>query len=356
MPPALELAAKKVAAVTGDLRAFLSLVRKAVEIVEQEQRKRLTAAEDAAISSSPSSKKRARAIRTHNNDDPLLELTPATAPKVSPAHILKATRAVSLTTSSAGNSSSSSLSASSNSSAQISAKIADLNLQARIALTGFIVAVKRTSKAPFTSATDSLSTAMKPQDVYSIYRTLLQKEDILQPVSSGEFGDLIAGLHTRGLVGLQREHASRSPSPRNSLSSPTDSFLAPPMLRRTSSSSSTGSSRSRSSSPSAAQSPLILLYTATDLATSLKSTAPAEAASICSSILAKEEKRIRRARMIWERAEAEREERKNAPTEGFHGNGLDDVNIQLVGKRDKRGRNDVEDEGDEGHEAEAAGN
>ena len=357
MPAALELAAKKVAAVTGDLRSFLSLVRKAVEIFEGEQRKRFSAAN---VEDSPSNKRKTTsAARKTGREDPLAHFDAVSAPKLTPAHILKATRVVSLTSASGsgpanngtGSSSTGASLSATSSTSLIEAKISDLNLHQRLVLTSFVVSVlqKQARVLSWSSGTRT-SEAMKPGELHLAYRSLLEKDDVLHAVGSNEFSDLVSGLHTRGLVGFEREY-SRSSSP--NIQSTT---LAPPMMRRTSSSSSTssrgagggGGRASRSPSPSAAQAPLVLLYGATELSTALRAAKPAEAAAICNTILNREEKRIRRLKLCKEQDEAERKERINAPREGFNGDGLDDLDAKFVGKRDKRGRDgDVDEDGQE---------
>ena len=367
MPAALDFAAKKVAAVTGDLRSFLSLIRKAVELFEAEQRKRLSnsdlptvvpsAANNGSPASSSMSRRNSQPGRDRAQADCLAHFTASTAPKLTPAHILKATRLVTLSpaassgASSAGGSASSgsALSTASNS-ALLEAKIADLNLQQRLALTAFVICIwQRQAAAALPSwalaaasspaATVGTGEGVKPADLHSGYRALLEKEDMIHPVGSNEFSDLLSGLHTRGLVGLEREVASGVASG----SSGMGSLSAPPMLRRTSSSSSAGgggSSRSprgsRSPSPSAAHAPLALLYAPAELAQALRSTRPTEAAGMCTRILAKEERRLRRWRTNLERAQVERDEKRLAPSEGFAGDGLEGVS-GLVGSRDRRG-------------------
>lgn len=358
MPAALELAAKKVAAVTGDLRSFLSLVRKAVEIFEGEQRKRFPVD---APDDSPSSKRRISPTCRKVDTDPLAQFDAMTAPKLTPAHILKATRVVSLTSASGsgpangGGSASTGASLSATSSnTLLEAKISDLNLHQRLVLTSFAVSVLQKQARVLSWSTDPRpSEAMKPGELHAAYRSLLEKDDLLHAVGSNEFSDLVSGLHTRGLVGFERDYGKAASSP----SSATAASLAPPVMRRSSSSSSTSSRGrgSRSPSPSAAQAPLVLLYSAAELTTALRAAKPAEAAAICNTMLNREEKRIRRLKACKEREEIERKERASAPREGFNGDGLDDLDAKFVGKRDKRGRDgDVDEDGqDAAHPDEA---
>lgn len=436
MPAALELAAKKVAAVTGDLRSFLSLIRKAVEIFEGEQRKRL------ADLRSPSSSKDSRPVSPTKNilayrnrkrklgqhgglddgegeeesfEDPLAKFDALTAPKLTPAHVLKATRLVSLVSSSSANNGSSSTATGINSSAGslstsssssnslLQSKIDELNLHQRLALTSFLILLARriSSKVPTWSMMGSSEQSTptqtidvdaeassvpnggaKPSELHSLYKALLEREDLIHPVSGSEFSDLLSGLHTRGLVGLERELSKFS----SNLSSTGSGSLAPPMMRRTSSSSSvssngagsSGSGRtSRSPSPNTAkngaQAPLYLLYPFTSLQSVLSlssssststgtgtvsKTPNSEAASICSNLLAKESKRLRRIQKMNEQLEVERKERELAPRAGFNGNGLEETprhtnGKAYVGAKDRRGRRDdeeVEEGEDEDHE------
>lgn len=87
--PALELAAKKIAAVTGDLRKALDACRLAVELVELEQR---TKASDAISIPQNSSQETQQKVSTNDNLDSsklLSHMTPSSAPKVMPTHVLK---------------------------------------------------------------------------------------------------------------------------------------------------------------------------------------------------------------------------------------------------------------------------
>lgn len=439
-PAALELAAKKVAAVTGDLRSFLSLIRKAVEIFEYEQRKRLLDMQ--ASSSGPVSptkntlahrnRKRKLSMAAEGEQeedeheqekmqDPLAKFDAKTAPKLTPAHILKATRVVSLVSSSSANkrssssaingsginSSAGSLSTSTSSSNNLlQSKISELNLHQRLALTSFLILLARriASKVPTWSMIASSSTPTSTEaeqtidvdaeassipnggarlsELYSVYKSLLEKEDLLHPVSSSEFSDLLSGLHTRGLVGLERE-LSKFTSSTPSGASSSSTTLAPPMMRRTSSSSSVSSNggspasgrNSRSPSPnskntaaSGAQAPLYLLYPFTSLQAVLSpppsaaqaktSSSPTEASSICSNLLMRESKRLLRIQKQNQQLEIQRKENELAPRVGFNGDGLDAHHnnarrVSYVGEKDRRGRAaDGEGDDDENDEME----
>ena len=357
MPAALELAAKKVAGVTGDLRSFLSLIRKAVEIFEGEQKKRSDVISTSPVS--PTSSKAnvgALSAKIAAHADPLAELDALTAPRLTPAHILKATRLVSLTSSaSSSDCRASNLGSSLSTSAQSSAallesKVSELNIQQRLALMSFAIGIQQRSAAlgPWASTCRNISPgntdSLKPNELHAIYRCLLEKEDLLRPVGSNEFSDLLSGLHTRGLLGYEREYvispgksSKKSANTQHHSSSEKQSptLLAPPMSRRTSSSSSCSStssalkSRSRSSSPSAAQAPLVLLYSLSELSTAIRIAKPAEAANICSSIMTREDKKMRRMRLAMDKSRVDKQERMNAPREGFHGDGLEDVDIEI---------------------------
>ena len=441
LPAALELAAKKVAAVTGDLRSFLSLIRKAVEIFELEQKKRLfdvqtsSSTSNSLTSNSKDPVSPTKNILAYRNrkrklglieggeeeeekmEDPLLKFDAITAPKLSPAHILKATRLVSLVSSSSANngtgahvsginSSAGSLSASSSSSNNLlQNKITELNLHQRLALTSFLILLARriSSKVPtwaMISSDQSYSTTQnididmeassipsggaRPSELHSLYKAILAKEDLIHPVSSSEFADLLSGLHTRGLVGLEKEMSRYSGSNNSSGGS---GSLAPPMMRRSSSSSSISSNgagsssfsgrASRSPSPNTAarngaHAPLYLLYPFTSLhavlslpsSSSTNPTVPpkttTEASTICSDLLFKESKRLTRISKMNKQLEIENKEKELAPRAGFNGNGLNQINESkikggrgYVGNKDGKSKNDeleIEEGKDDDHE------
>lgn len=375
LPAALELSSKKVAAITGDLRSFLSLVRKAVEIFEGEQRQRYAAQQDANGTPTKNKGQRRTTIGStgDQSSDVLAHFDATSAPRLTPAHILKATRLVSLHTSSspaAGSTASISApsqsgtfsSTSSSNLVQLESKLAELNLQQRLALTSFVVAIQYRENelaAPYSTASPSKHAAdlsIKPSELHSLYKSLLQKEDLLAPVGSSEFLDLISGLHTRGLVGFEADHQRGATSTSMGRSASNGSFpssLVPPapMMRRSSSSTSAGSGRartSRSPSPSTSQAPLVLLYSVSELVSAIKSpkssNGVSEANSICTTILCAQERKIRRIKINNHKAREEKLERQKNAREGFNGDGIEHLGADVVGKRDRTGRDAEEDD------------
>lgn len=183
MPAALELASKKIAAATGDLRKALDAARLAIELVEGEQRKQ------ALVNCT------ATGTGTNTEASKLLShLTPSSAPKVTPQHILKVMTAVlgspHLT------------------------KLRQLGLQPKLLLSAVVIAKKRASeKMPvlgssgnrFGSNGASSQSGVRVCDVESTYNSMLENDGGFTVLESSEVLGLFELLEVQGIVALESE-------------------------------------------------------------------------------------------------------------------------------------------------------
>lgn len=337
MPMALELCAKKVAAVTGDVRTMLDIVRKSIEFVEQEQAEK--AARDDGIASgglptpdttptskgSRSLKRRSSSILSASSGPGLLShLTPATAPKVTPSHVLRAIRLAKL-----------------GSKDETSARVGELNLQERLTLTCLAISFRRKR-----GGGEAAYVMVETKELYGVYRDLLAKEGLLDPVGFYDFLDLVGGLQVRGLTevsspgggagGTSAQVVKGLPSPLSTPTKKTRTFPPRPKSISPLSKKSPGSSKSKSSAsyPTDTSNSLLSLphALALDKLESYLTTAGAgseEVSRMCVSLLKREEREAKRMRSLkgW----GERDE--EAPMVGFGGNGLDGRDNLIGGKR-----------------------
>lgn len=191
MPAALELASKKIAAATGDLRKALDAARLAVELVEGEQRKQALAN---CTASGTGTNTEASKLLSH--------LTPSSAPKVTPSHILKVMSAV-LGSPHLG-------------------KIRQLGLQAKLILAAYIVAEKRASaNLPVLGSADngagkkptsSVAGAMRMADIEATYGAMLANDGSFTALESSEVLEIFHGLEVQGTLSLSSEAESTGAS------------------------------------------------------------------------------------------------------------------------------------------------
>ncbi|CAO1614146.1 unnamed protein product [Sympodiomycopsis kandeliae] len=182
VPAALELAAKKIAAATGDLRKALDAARLAIELVEGEQRKQVLV--------------NCTATGTGTNTEAsklLSHLTPSSAPKVTPQHVLKVITAVlgspHLT------------------------KLRQLGLQPKLLLSATVIACKRAAEnMPVlgTAGSKKLSTSVgqttvRVCDVESTYNAMLENDGGFSPLESSEVLEILHVLEVQGIIALDSE-------------------------------------------------------------------------------------------------------------------------------------------------------
>lgn len=183
MPTAtLTLLTKKIAAMTGDVRALFEVLRGAIDL---------------AVASE---------VDTHMD---LMNMPP---PVVMPSHILAALKAYTPASSTAARSSS----VTSNS--EVVVKIRNLGLQSQLVMLAVLLASKRLEaglslnsssvlKRSLSASVGGSSAGVPGMDVgtlHAYYGSVLSRagSDVFQPVSRSEFGDLMGMLETVGLVAL----------------------------------------------------------------------------------------------------------------------------------------------------------
>jgi cell division control protein 6 len=194
-PMAVQFASKKVAAQTGDLRKAFAICLRAIDLIESETRAKLGEAaseltpsptpspsktplmENINLSSPARSPKKSRA-----SINPMAHLTMETAPRATIAHMARVTAAVF-----------------SNGSSQ---RLASLNLQQKAVLCSLAALEQKrrdvpANDTPFKGSTNSAPTI---KALFEAYTSLCKNDNVLHPLTSTEFRDVVAGLETLSLV------------------------------------------------------------------------------------------------------------------------------------------------------------
>ncbi|ROT37399.1 cell division control protein [Sodiomyces alkalinus F11] len=199
-PAAIELCSRKVSSQTGDLRKAFEICRRALDLVEAEQReKHEMEAREKMLQMTPSRKPLGEAANklspsrgeSHRSvaqmaAASLRQLAPETAPRASIAHLNKVTQA-----------------AFSNGTSQ---RLKALNLQQKAALCALVALEKRNrdtiTRMATAPATPSKSRTLAPtvKMLYDTYSTLCTQDSVLHPLSSSEFREVVGSLETLGLV------------------------------------------------------------------------------------------------------------------------------------------------------------
>ncbi|MBW0463292.1 hypothetical protein O181_003007 [Austropuccinia psidii MF-1] len=226
-PAALQLCAKKVSAVAGDLRTFLSILRKLLESSELNVMRNHTflakssSGHKSVLDTPTKMRKFTRIIstsqlapdlgaRSSENDwlsskvkDPCSHLTPATAPKISPGDVVKFLKTSAILDQPSFNTSES----------DCLKKLQDLNLHQSLALVCLCVAWVREQ-----DENNCVGYAIGKSKAYEVYRDCLRPRDCYQqknsfnmgisPVSESEWNDLVdSGLQTKGLVDCSNDRS-----------------------------------------------------------------------------------------------------------------------------------------------------
>ena len=198
-PAAIQLTSKKVASQSGDLRKAFSLIRRAIDQMEQETLEKsqsilsssptkqpLTEISNMA-SSVPPTPPKSSPLKPASTEDVAAHLsvhvwTPETAPRVMVAHVAR------LASSIFNNGTHS--------------RLAGLNLQQKAILCSLVAIEKRKiARDPFSTPSKSANKAPAIKDLYARYALLCTRDDgILQPLKNTEFRDVVASLETLGLV------------------------------------------------------------------------------------------------------------------------------------------------------------
>ncbi|KAK2755478.1 AAA ATPase [Arachnomyces sp. PD_36] len=182
-PAAIQLCSRKVGSQTGDLRKAYELIRHAIDLVETEQQK---VNEDVSI---PSPTKAPLVENTNLSTNTkeqrkrtLAAFTALTAPRATVAHIAK------ITSTSMG--------------AGTRQRLQNLNLHQKAAICA-IIALDRKCREGSIFNTPSKSPsrgAPTAKRVFDTYVTLCRADNVLPPLSSTEFRDVLSNLETMGLV------------------------------------------------------------------------------------------------------------------------------------------------------------
>lgn len=235
-PTAVELLAKKIAGATGDLRKALDAARLAVELVESEQRKKALAQIEADKARAPATPAEGEdATMTEKTEEVeaeqplkaaalratlLRHLTPATAPKVGPAQILK------VLTSVLG-------------SPNLS-KVRSLGVHPKLVLLSILIAQARSeqglsvlgsanSNAVPSSNSHANSSATRIADVESTYHAVLKQENgLFSRLEGSELLGVFDMLEVNGVIRISSEIENSSLSAtRASAVSVTSSSVSP---------------------------------------------------------------------------------------------------------------------------------
>lgn len=201
-PTAIMFLSKKVAAQSGDLRKALDVCRRAIDLIEADTRNQ-HATKAAEITPSPTpSPSKTPLVENINLSSPvavrspsklnvqtalatsLAQLTAETAPRATIAHMAKITAAVF-----------------SNGTTQ---RLQNLNLQQKAVLCSLsaIERKKRASAADHVLSTPSKShnTAPTIKELFEAYTTLCKRENVLHPLTSTEFRDIVGSLEMLSLI------------------------------------------------------------------------------------------------------------------------------------------------------------
>ncbi|KAK8180294.1 P-loop containing nucleoside triphosphate hydrolase protein [Phyllosticta capitalensis] len=200
-PTAITFLAKKVAAQTGDLRKAFDICRRVIDVIEGEARDKLAKAAAAAAEDLPSttaSPSKTPLIENINLSSPpnrspakplhsLSTMTPETAPRATIAHMARVTAAVF-----------------SNGTNQ---RLKTLNLQQKAVLCALAALEKSLREKAAAAVADAATpsrhtTAVAPtvKHIYSAYAALCKHDNVLAPLTSTEFADVLGSLETLSLV------------------------------------------------------------------------------------------------------------------------------------------------------------
>lgn len=201
-PTAIMFLSKKVAAQSGDLRKALDICRRSIDLIEADTRNQhaIKAAEITPsptpspsktplvenVNLSPPTARRSPSIS--KSQDPvttsLAQLTAETAPRATIAHMARITAAVF-----------------SNGTTQ---RLRNLNLQQKAVLCSLsaMERKKRASAADHILSTPSRShnTAPTIKELFEAYTALCKHENVLHPLTSTEFRDIVGSLETLSLI------------------------------------------------------------------------------------------------------------------------------------------------------------
>ncbi|KAJ5204216.1 uncharacterized protein N7498_005095 [Penicillium cinerascens] len=185
-PAAIQLCAKKVASQTGDLRKAFELIKRAIDAIEQETQQKLEkqVAESADSPILAENKNLSSPSKSGAAPRPttMASYTILTAPRASIAHVAR------ITTSAFGQGT--------------IQRLKGLNLQQKAAICS-LIALERKRREFEMPSTPSKNRSAAPtvKQAFDTYCTLCRNDNILHPLTSTEFKDVLGNLETMGLVG-----------------------------------------------------------------------------------------------------------------------------------------------------------
>lgn len=185
-PAAIQLCAKKVASQTGDLRKAFELIKRAIDAIEQETQSKLEKqaadAEDASVLAENTNLSTSLKPVAAPRPPTMANYNPVTAPRASIAHVAR------ITTSAFGQGT--------------IQRLKGLNLQQKAAICS-LIALERKRREFEVPSTPSKSRSGAPtvKQAFDTYCTLCRNDNILHPLTSTEFKDVLSNLETMGLVG-----------------------------------------------------------------------------------------------------------------------------------------------------------
>ncbi|KAJ6139344.1 ATPase AAA-type core [Penicillium samsonianum] len=185
-PAAIQLCSKKVASQTGDLRKAFELIKRAIDVIEQETLQKLDKqakeAENVSILGENTNLSSPAKVGSVPKPTSMSSYTVITAPRASIAHIARITSA-----------------AFGQGTVQ---RLQSLNLQQKAAICS-LIALERKRRQFEVPSTPSKSRTSAPtiKQAFDTYCALCRNDNILHPLTATEFKDVLSNLETMGLVG-----------------------------------------------------------------------------------------------------------------------------------------------------------
>ncbi|KAJ5247315.1 hypothetical protein N7468_002298 [Penicillium chermesinum] len=185
-PAAIQLCAKKVASQTGDLRKAFELMKRAIDVIEQETIQKLEK-QASELENTPilaENKNLSSPSKSGTGPPPMTmaSYSALTAPRASIAHIAR------ITTAAFGQGT--------------VQRLKNLNLQQKAAICALIT-LERKRRENEIPSTPSKSRPAAPtvKQAFDTYCALCRNDNILHPLTATEFKDVLGNLETMGLVG-----------------------------------------------------------------------------------------------------------------------------------------------------------
>lgn len=188
-PAAIQLCAKKVASQTGDLRKAFELVKRAIDLIEQETLQKLekqttdpnTPPKTILVENNNLSSP-ARSSSSSSKQNPTASYNILTAPRVSIGHVAR------ITSSAFGQGT--------------LQRLQHLNLQQKAAICALIALDRKRRESEVLNTPSKLkNSAPTIKQIFDTYCALCRNDNILHPLTPTEFKDVLSNLETLGLVG-----------------------------------------------------------------------------------------------------------------------------------------------------------